>query len=298
MDTQALQAFCAVADQQSFSEAARRLFLTQPAVSKRIANLEQQLKCQLFDRIGRTVQLTEAGHLLLPRARQILQSIADSQRLIDDLSGEVRGTLHIATSHHIGLYRLPPLLKSFTGQYPNVELKLRFMDSERAYHEILHGTHDLAVVTLDPSDKHQIFRETWWQDELVFACANDHPLSTTKIRSLTELSRYPAILPDSNTHTTQLIQRLFDDINIPLTIGMTTQALDTIKMMVSIGLGWSVLPKTLIDDSLTILQPSLGGKTPTIHRDLGCIQHPSRTLSNAAQAFLTLSRSQITPNQP
>ncbi|UTA49274.1 LysR family transcriptional regulator [Simiduia sp. 21SJ11W-1] len=290
MDTQGLQAFCAVAELGSFSKAGQKLFLTQPAISKRVANLEQQLNCQLFDRIGRKIQLTEAGQLLLPKARGILQAVADSQRAIDDLGGQVRGRLTIATSHHIGLHRLPPLLKAYARQFPQVDLKLCFMDSERAYEEVAQGEHDLAVVTLAPEAVAQITSEAWWRDELVFTCAADHPLAQQAAPELATLSGFDAILPDTNTYTTALIQRLFDEARANLHISMTTQSLDTIKMMVSIGLGWSLLPTTLLSDELVRIAPR---DAKPIIRTLGCIRHTQRSTSNAAVAFLTLCRQQL-----
>ena len=110
MDFAALKAFIAVAETGSFSAAAGRLFLTQPAVSKRIAALENELDARLFDRIGRTVALTEAGVALLPRAQKLLLELEDSIRTISSLSAETRGRLRFATSHHIGLYCLPSTL--------------------------------------------------------------------------------------------------------------------------------------------------------------------------------------------
>jgi len=139
MNIASLKAFLAVADAASFSLAAERLFLTQPAISKRIAALESELDARLFDRIGRTVSLTEAGRALQPRARTILVDVEDSVRAITNLSGEVHGTLRFATSHHIGLHRLPPALKSFTRQYPDVRLDIQFMDSEAACLAVEHG---------------------------------------------------------------------------------------------------------------------------------------------------------------
>ena len=132
MDTQNLHAFVKVAECRSFSEAAESLYITQPAVSKRIATLESQLDSKLFDRIGRTVQLTEAGAALLPQAEHILQAVRDAKRSIDDLQGEIAGNLSIGISHHIGLHRLPPVLKAFTERYPKVHFDIAFMDSEEA----------------------------------------------------------------------------------------------------------------------------------------------------------------------
>src|SRR5690606_25122568 len=107
MDTQSLRAFLAVAEHQSFSQAAEHLHLTHSAVSKRIQQLEQQLNTPLFDRYNRTIRLTEACHVLLPRELQILDLVADTEPELLSFDSEVCGTLALDTSHHIGLHRLP-----------------------------------------------------------------------------------------------------------------------------------------------------------------------------------------------
>ena len=142
MDFSALEAFVTVAEQGSFSRAAEALHLTQPAISKRVAALESELDARLFDRIGRKVNLTEAGDALLSNARRILQELEESRRVIANLSTEVRGRLSLATSHHAGLHRLPPVLRIYTKQYPQVELDLHFMDSESACSAVEHGDDD------------------------------------------------------------------------------------------------------------------------------------------------------------
>ena len=130
MDMTALQAFVAVAEHHSFSRAADSLFLTQPAVSKRISALEEELRTALFDRAGRSVRLTEAGTTLLPHARRVLSEMEASRQAVADLQGRVGGRLRIGTSHHIGLHRLPPILRSYTAPYPEVELDLPSVSSE------------------------------------------------------------------------------------------------------------------------------------------------------------------------
>ena len=122
----------AVADQGSFSLAAETLHLTQSAVSRRVASLERRLAVPVFDRVGRRVTLTEAGRTLLPRARRILADLEDTRTVLRDLSGRVAGPLALATSHHIGLRRLPPVLRQFSRAHPEVELDLQFLDSEAA----------------------------------------------------------------------------------------------------------------------------------------------------------------------
>lgn len=281
MDTDALKAFVAVAETHSFSEASRQLFITQPAVSKRIAALELHLNHALFDRLGKEVALTEAGKSLMPQALKILQEIQDTERSIRELSGEIVGTLHVATSHHIGLHHLPPVLRAFASKHKNVNLQFEFLDSEQAHEKVIRGDCELAVVTLAPKLEPPLEATLLWQDPLKFVAGQDHPLANKRSVTLTELSQHPAILPDLNTFTGRLVKSTFDHTNLSLKLNMTTNYLETIKMMVSVGLGWSVLPTTLTDEHMKILNvPKL-----KLQRDLGVIKHQKRSLGNAAKAF-------------
>ena len=283
MDTQHLQAFVAVAETGSFSAAGQRLHLTQPAISKRVATLEQQLDSPLFDRVGRRITLTQAGAALLPSAQQILQELADAQRAITDLRGQVRGPLSLVTSHHIGLHRLPPALRGFIENYPQVKLELHFLDSEQAYSRVLQGHFDLGIVTLAPKSDPRVAQEEIWRDQLQFVVSPRHPLANQTKLTLPELSRWPAILPDASTHTTQLVQQLFKRQRLPLETHMVTNHLDSLKMMVSIGLGWSILPQTLLTDD-TVLVLKL--EEANLSRRLGVIYHARRQPSKAARVFL------------
>ncbi|WP_438867017.1 LysR family transcriptional regulator [Pseudomonas sp. L1(2025)] len=289
MDLANLNAFIAIAETGSFSGAGERLHLTQPAISKRIAGLEQQLKVRLFDRLGREVGLTEAGRALLPRAYQILNVLDDTRRALTNLTGEVSGRLILATSHHIGLHRLPPILRTFTRQYPNVALDIQFLDSEVAYEEILHGRAEVAVITLAP-DPHNLVRAMpVWDDPLDFVVAPEHSLNGNGIVNLADIAKHPAVFPGGNTFTHHIVSRLFEAQGLTPNIAMSTNYLETIKMMVSIGLAWSVLPRTMLDDQVaSIALPGI-----QLSRQLGYIVHTERTLSNAARAFMSLLDAQV-----
>lgn len=284
MDPENLKAFRSVARCGSFSLAADELFITQPAVSKRVASLESGLGVSLFDRIGKSIQLTQAGRILLPRAEQLLNQLEEARRALADLSGDVRGELHVATSHHVGLHKLPPVLRAFASEFPQVNLKFEFLDSEVALERVHRGICELAVVTLAPGPVDHLEFETLWQDRLRFVTGleSDLPEST----NLLSLSESPAILPDLSTYTGRLVKRCFDERRLPLSINMTTNYLETIKMMVSVGLGWSVLPESMLDDNIRALH--LAGVS--LVRDLGVARHEKRQLSNAAQAFLEVLR--------
>lgn len=289
MDTQSLRAFLAVTEQQSFSLAAEHLHLTQSAVSKRIQQLESQLNTSLFDRHNRTVSLTEAGHALLPRARQILDLVADTELQLMNLDGEVSGVLSLATSHHIGLHRLPPVLREFTSRYPAAQLNLSFMGSERAYQAVNLRQVELALTTLDtengnPQDIHVT---PLWQDNMVCVCAPGHPLAGILPLTLNDLSAVPAILPEPDTITFQLIERVFRQQGLRLNAPMPTNYLETIKMMVSVGIGWSLLPASMLDKQLHLLS----WPAAPVQRQLGLIHLQKRTLSNAALALINILQS-------
>jgi len=282
METQNLRAFLLVAETGSFSQAAQRLHLTQPAVSKRVALLEEQLAAVLFDRIGRNVSLTEAGQALLPHAKTVQQELLAAERSVRDLAGDVAGHLRLATSHHIGLHRLPPVLSYFSKAYPSVQIDIDFMDSEQAYEMIMQGKSELAVVTLAPAGESSLITVPVWRDALDFMAARDHPLAALKTLDMTALSRHPVILPGLNTYTGQIVKGLFDQHSLQLQVSMATNYLETIRMMASIGLGWTVLPRSMGDESLATLHIRDAG----IERTLGLVYHRGRSLSRAAHAFI------------
>jgi len=256
-------------------------------MTRRIQQLESRLDARLFDRVGKRVHLTDAGQLLVPRAREMLTSLADARRAIGNLEAEIGGTLKLATSHHIGLHRLAPVLKQFSRTYPDVQLDIRFEDSEAAHDLVRHGDSELAVVTLNPAGEPDLSATSLWEDELCFVCAADHPLSGKSVLELAELADYPVILPGLGTYTGRIVADLFESAAIPLAATLSTNYLETISMLVGIGLGWSVLPR-----SMTRELHILNTRAPAIGRSLGCVTNPRRTLSSAANAFIdVLARS-------
>ena len=277
MEIATLQAFVAVAEHSSFSEAAEALFLTQPAVSKRVAQLEAELGVRLFDRIGRRVSLTANGAALLPGARRLLNDARELKGLMRDLSGAVRGRLVMGTSHHIGLHRLPGPLKLFSERFPEVELDIRFMDSEAACRAVESGDLELAIVTLPPEQPPQLLSETIWDDPLLVMVGPDHPLAARSRLRLAELADHPAVLPGKATYTRAILEREVNEAGVRLQVAMSTNYLETLHMLVATGLGWSLLPATLLDAAVRAL-PIRG---VTLARRLGAVTHRRRSLSNA-----------------
>ena len=284
-----LQAFVQIATSGSFSAAAEQLHLTQPAISKRIANLETTLNTVLFDRIGRQIIMTEAGRTLLPRAQNILHELIDCQRALANLTGHISGTLTIATSHHIGLHHLPPLLREFATRYPDVQLDMRFTDSELGCEAVIRGEAELAIITLPLQPNESLYCLPVWHDPLAIVVNQNHALAATSHITAQQLADYPAILPGEITFTRRLVDQFFQQHNIALRIAFATNYLETIKMMVAVGLGWSVLPQSMVDSDII----RLSVRSFKVSRTLGAVHHTGHTLSNAAQKFISLLENKI-----
>lgn len=297
VDLNQLHAFVSIAKHRSITIAADHLHLTQPAVTKRLQQLEQQLDIKLFDRVQKRMLLTESGKALLPEAKKILDATDDLKKLASNLDDHIAGQLCIATSHHIGLRRLPPILKRYRQLYPEVKLDIRFMDSEKGIQAVQSGDVELAIVTLPEEAVTNISTLHIWNDPLLIVTNNDHELATlaqqhVKISSLLE---HPVLLPEENTQTYQLIRRALkkqlaaeiknsgqqgqqNTLNLPLNIAMTNNAMETLKMLTTAGFGWTAIPQTMIDASLSIIQTEA-----VLQRNLGLARHSHRTQSNAAK---------------
>lgn len=283
MNLAAFEAFVKVMETGSISLAADQLFITQPAVTKRIHSLEDYFGVKLFESAGRGVQATHAARSLLPKVKNWLNELGDIHYTLSHEQGQVQGKLKIGTSHHIGLHHLPSHLRHYVQDYPEVKLDVHFVDSEQAHEQVIAGDLELAFLTLPPQGDARLNYVTIWNDPLVFVAAPFHPLAQQKNLSLEDLLNYSSLLPSSQTYTSQITLAEFQKQGLKPKVSMSNNPLESIRMLVSIGLGWSVLPKTLVNRDLQQLDIKL-----EMNRQLGMVWHPGRTQSKAAQALVEL----------
>ena len=283
MNLAAFEAFVKVMETGSISIAAEQLFITQPAVTKRIHSLENYFDVKLFESAGRGIQPTHAAHSLLPKVRTWLNELGEIQHTISHEQAQVQGRLKIGTSHHIGLHHLAEPLKNFAQQFPQVTLDVHFVDSEQAYEQVLAGELELAFLTLPPESDERLNYVTIWNDPLIFVTAPFHPLAQQNHLNLEDLIEYPSLLPAANTYTSQITLAAFEEKNLKPKISMSNNPLESIRMLVSIGLGWSVLPQTLLNADLIQLDLNV-----RMHRQLGMVWHPARTQSKAAKELILM----------
>ena len=283
MNLAAFEAFIKVMETGSISMAADLLFITQPAVTKRIHSLEEYFGVKLFESAGRGVQATHAAHSLLPKVKNWLNELGDIHHTLSHEQEQVQGKLKIGTSHHIGLHHLPQHLRNYVQKFPDVTLDVHFVDSEQAHEQVLAGDLELAFLTLPPKGDERLSYVTIWNDPLVFVVAPFHPLAQKKHLSLEDLIQYPSLLPASQTYTTQITLAEFEKQGVKPKITMSNNPLESIRMLVSIGLGWSVLPKTLLNQDLQMLDINV-----QMQRQLGMVWQPGRTQSRAVQELVAM----------
>lgn len=285
MNLAAFEAFVKVMETGSISMAAELLFITQPAVTKRIHSLEEYFGVKLFESAGRGVQATHAAHSLLPKVKNWLNELGDIHHTLSHEQGQVKGKLKIGTSHHLGLHHLRSHLLNYVQDFPEVTLDVHFVDSEQAHEQVLAGDLELAFLTLPPQGDHRLSYVNIWNDPLVFVAAPFHPLAQKHDLTLEDLIEYPSLLPAAQTYTSQITLAEFEKQGVKPKITMSNNPLESIRMLASIGLGWSVLPKTMLNSELTQLDINL-----VMHRQLGMVWHPGRTQSKAAQALVSLMK--------
>lgn len=283
MNLTAFEAFIKVMETKSISLAADQLFITQPAVTKRIHLLENYFGVRLFEAAGRGIKPTHTAYELLPKVKNWLNDLGEIHHQLSHEHQNIQGKLKVGTSHHIGLHHLPHHLKKYVQEYPDVALDLRFVDSEQAHEQVLNGDLELAFLTLPPVGDERLHYCPMWEDPLIFVVAPFHPLAHNEAVTLEELTHYPSILPATRTYTSQIMLAEFEKHGLKPKVSMSNNPLESIRMLVSIGLGWSVLPKTMINQDLKTLNINF-----ELKRELGMVWHPARIQSRAMKALIDL----------
>ena len=290
MNLSQLKAFLAVAQDRSFSRAAEKLYLTQPAVSKQIQALEEGLGMRLFDRVGRSILLTEAGNILHDHAHIVFQTLEETRETITQLRGLQRGHLRISAASTIGTYMLPQPLGELKAQFPGIEISLAITNKARVVQQVLNHEVELGFVG-PPVEPAELEREEYLLDELVLILAPTHRLAREESVGVAELAEEVFILREQGSGTREIMEEELGRVHVSLKKAMELGSTEAIKQAVAANLGVSIVSKFAI--SLEILQGRLAvARLPELNlsRQLFVIHHGGRTLSPAAQEFCSLLR--------
>ncbi len=281
----------AIVREGSFKKAADSLYVTQPAVSLQIQNLEKQLEVTIFDRGGRKAQLTEAGELLLNYCERILTNCQEACRALDDLNKLKGGSLIVGASQTTGTYLMPRMIGIFRQKYPDVSVQLQVHSTRRTGWSVANGQIDLAIIGGElPTDLQELLQVTpYATDELALVLPTKHPLSKLLELTKEDLYRLGFICLDSQSTTRKMVDKLLANSGLDvqrLRTEMELNSLEAIKNAVQSGLGAAFLPVVSIERELQAGTVHKAVVTDLqVRRQLKFISHPSRYSSRAAEAF-------------
>ncbi|HBE84128.1 MAG: LysR family transcriptional regulator [Blastocatellia bacterium] len=237
MEIRQLKAFLAIAEAKTFTAGARRVNVTQAAISMQIRQLEDEVGLQLFTRTPRRVILTEAGEYLLERARKILREHDSALAEIAEVAGAEYGRLRIGSaSGTFAMNQLPAIMHKLKEKFPNSELTVSSGTSQKLVDKIMHGEIDTAFVSL-PVDNLNISTESLFSDEIVAIAHPKHPLAKEKYISAATLAGESLILGERGGNTRRMIDEFFNAANVRPNITMELSRQEAINMMVENNLG-------------------------------------------------------------
>ncbi len=282
----------AIAAEGSFKRAADSLYVSQPAVSLQVQNLERQLDVPLFDRGGRRAQLTEAGHLLLSYGEKILTLCQETCRAIEDLQNLQGGTLIIGASQTTGTYLLPRMMGLFRQRYPDVSVQLQVHSTRRTSWSVANGQIDLAIIGGEvPSElRDSLEIIPYAEDELALIMPVFHPLAARASIQKDDLYSLQFIALDSQSTIRKVIDQVLSRYGIEtrqLTIEMELNSIEAIKNAVQAGLGAAFVSISAIEKELqmdVMHRAKIDGVV--VKRTLSVILNPNRYRSKAAEAFI------------
>ena len=281
----------AIASEGSFKRAADSLYVSQPAVSLQVQNLERQLDVPLFDRGGRRAQLTEAGHLLLSYGEKILSLCQETCRALEDLQNLQGGTLIVGASQTTGTYLLPRMIGMFREKYPNVAVQLIVHSTRRTAWSVANGQIDLAIVGGEiPSELQEALEIVpYAEDELALILPVSHPLAKTDAIAKEDLYKLQFISLDAQSTIRKVIDQVLGRCGIDtrrLKIEMELNSIEAIKNAVQSGLGAAFVSVSAIEKELQmkVLHKSHVDQV-VVTRILSLIYNPNRYRSKAAEAF-------------
>lgn len=247
MDFKHLQTFIALSEIKNFTKTAEYLHYAQSNVTTQIQQLEKELNVRLFERIGKRVTLTSAGHELIPYAKKIINLSRD---LKENFSNSDNGRIVIGASESVCIYRLPDIIKSFQTKYPTVEIFLHIMDTSDSVSLLSNNTIDIAYV-LDTPISHLSLKTALKINETICAFSTpDHTLSKKSNVSVSDFENQRLILTGKGCCYRKMFERDLLEVSIRPKIVLETSSLQVIKQAVMSGLGICILPQLVVQKEL------------------------------------------------
>lgn len=283
MKLRSLEAFCAAVEEQSISGAARRMYLSQPSVSERVADLEREARVPLLKRSRQGVIPTTQGALLYEHARKVLDEVKALEQALHALRSKSDMRLRLAASSTLGEHLLPEWLWGFRKELPGTIPELLIGNTQEVISVISSGEMSLGVI--ESEGLHGSLKSVpLLDDELVVVVASDHPWSERHITAQ-DLPKEPFVSRERGSGTREVIERALEGMSgVDLDVQMELGSTSAVKEVLETGLGFSILSRAAIQRELKAGTLAIA-KGFTIPRRFIMIQHPSAILNPAEQRF-------------
>lgn len=245
-----LKVFESVARHLNYTRAAEELFLTQPAVSMQVKQLEESLGVALFEQLGKRIHLTEAGQEVLGYARSVTQQLDELESVLNRIKGLSGGRLRISVATTAN-YFIPTLLGTFSRRYPEVTVSLDVTNREALLRQLSENTVDLVIMGQPPSGL-DVEAEAFMENPLVIVAPPGHPLAQQKKIPLKRLQEEVFLVREPGSGTRSAMERFFAEREIHLKTGMEVGSNEAIKQSVQAGLGLGLLSRATIEQELEL----------------------------------------------
>ncbi|HKX28150.1 MAG TPA: LysR family transcriptional regulator [Blastocatellia bacterium] len=289
MHLETLKTFCDLIETGSFSKAAALNLISQSAVSQQVQTLERRFDQQLIERGRRRgVVPTEAGKILYTECKEMLERFRDVENRLRARSEGVTGVIRLATVYSVGLHELPPHIKHFIKEHPQVKINIEYSRTDKVYEACLNNLIDFGIIAL-PLKKPNLEIIPFRQDKLVLVCNPDHPLARRRRVSLRSLAGQDFIAFERDIPTRKTIDRILKQHQVKVNYVMEFDNIETIKRSVEVGIGISILPETAVtNEVLSGMLVALNFTEGTFTRPLGIIHRKGKVFSVAVREFINL----------
>lgn len=284
-----LQVFCDIIETKSFSKAAARNFISQPAVSQQVKALEEHFLQKLIERSPQGIYPTEAGRLFYQGAREILERYQTLERQLMDLTQTVAGTIRVATVYSVGLHDLPPYIKHFIQLYPLARIHVEYSRTNRIYEAVRQNQVDVGIVAY-PQESRQLGVIPLPSDELVVVVSPEHGLARDgRPVELKALSGQPFVAFEPDIPTRKAIDRVLHDQGVDVEVVQEFDNVETIKRSVEAEVGLSIIPRRCVQlESKAKSLVMLPIADMRVERPVGVIYKRGKTFSNTLQKFIAI----------
>ena len=291
MQLEALKSFCDLVETGSFTRAAELNFVTQSAVSQQVRGLERRFERRLLERFGKAgVEPTHAGRLLYTESKAILARFRSLEQKLIEPSGRMTGTVRVATVYSVGLHALPPYVKQFLREYPEVAIQVEYSRTDRVYGACVSGAIDLGIVAF-PTRRPRLEVILLRNEELVLVVSPEHRLARRRTVPVSAIDGEPFVAFDRAVPTRRAVDRILRDHGANVRITTEFDNIETIKRSVEAGLGVSIVPEVTVKNEVRAgTLAALGFTDGPFTRPVGIIHRKGREISPPARAFVDLLR--------